>query len=197
MESNVRLGAMMGVSRQQVYWIAHNFKLRKNAEGIRASNKVMIEHVKKTCEANGYYDSLRNNSMPEACVEGRKKYWADVKAGKRKCYYKELREKNPEKYQELATYRRSQLRKTIQMEEMRLIYGLPRKTTMTNIVLHKYTYEQRKCRKNASRRGYIIMEDCGEGGERYNIYYDGNTRRSDTFEQIASERGFTVKAWSE
>ena len=49
---------------------------------------------------------------------------------------------------------------------------------------------------NALKRGYIIMEDCSEqGGERYNIYYDGQTERAPIFERNLINDGFSVREY--
>ena len=41
-----------------------------------------------------------------------------------------------------------------------------------------------------------IMDDCSEqGGERYNIYYDNETKRSPIFERNLLKDGFHLKQW--
>ncbi|MBO4551507.1 MAG: hypothetical protein J5733_12320, partial [Bacteroidaceae bacterium] len=54
------------------------------------------------------------------------------------------------------------------------------------------------CRRySAIKRGYILMEDCSEqGGERYNIYYDDDTERSEKFENNLKNDGFNVKPYN-
>ena len=65
-------------------------------------------------------------------------------------------------------------------------------------VMGKYNRRQVSHRHNALKRGYIIMEDCSEqGGERYNIYYDNETKRSPIFERNLLKDGFQLKQWSE
>jgi hypothetical protein len=42
------------------------------------------------------------------------------------------------------------------------------------------------------------MEDCSEqGGERYNIYYDGQTSRAPIFEKNLLKDGFKIKEWND
>ena len=76
-------------------------------------------------------------------------------------------------------------------------YGLERKTRLRCIVMCKYTRSQTCHRYNALRRGYYVMEDCSEqGGERYNIYYDEQTVRSEKFEKNLLKDGFSIKRLS-
>jgi hypothetical protein len=70
--------------------------------------------------------------------------------------------------------------------------------TRIRIVLCKYTRRQVGHRYHALKRGYFVMEDCSEqSGERYNIYYDNNTQRSQRFERNLEKDGFHVKEWRE
>ena len=56
-----------------------------------------------------------------------------------------------------------------------------------------YTKSQRNHRYNAIKRGYWVYEDWSEaGGERYNIYYDADTERSQIFEKNLVADGFNV-----
>jgi hypothetical protein len=42
------------------------------------------------------------------------------------------------------------------------------------------------------------MEDCTEhGGERYNIYYDNETKRAPIFEKNLLKDGFHLLRWSD
>ena len=94
--------------------------------------------------------------------------------------------------------RSKERKETIRKEMRRVLYGMERKTRLKCIVMCKYTRRQVAHRYNALKRGYIIMDDCSEqGGERYNIYYDNETKRSPIFERNLLKDGFHLKQWSE
>ena len=66
------------------------------------------------------------------------------------------------------------------------------------IVGQPYTRRQIHHRHQALLKGYYYMEDCSEqSGERYNIYYDENTERSEKFERNLQKDGFTLIKWTE
>jgi hypothetical protein len=68
-----------------------------------------------------------------------------------------------------------------------------KRETKIRLPLNKFTRRQVCHRSNAMKRGYFYMADCSpEGGERYNIYYDQNTQRSEKFEQNLLKDGFKI-----
>jgi len=193
---NKRLMKASGMSNATIYVFAHKFGLKKSEEGMRGILKRVAAHVKRKCERNGYYDSLRGKPVSEACQKGMAKMWQEIRDGEREDPIGKFRRTNPRRYR-LRSKRMSEERKElIRKERLRTVYGLPRKTKLTNILMCKYTRRQLSHRYNAIQRGYILMQDCSEqGGERYNIYYDADTQRSPRFEQNLIADGFTLKPW--
>ena len=120
--------------------------------------------------------------------------WQEIREGKREHPTSILKRTNPRKYRKWMQRKSEERRETIRKELLRVKYGLERKTRLKAVVMCKYTRRQTCHRYNALRRGYIVMEDCSEsGGERYNIYYDNQTHRSEKFENNLISDGFNVR----
>ena len=173
-----------GMSFNVLHKFARQYGLTKSEKGLKGIKRRQAAHVKKLCEANGYYDSLRGRKPSAAAVEATKKRWQEVREGKREHPIKALKRTNPRKY------KRKMQKKS--EERRRDIYGLERKTNL-RLPMNKYTKRQVSHRYNALKRGYYVMLDCSEGsGERYNIYYNEDTKRSQYFEQNLIKDGFKV-----
>ena len=197
-EENSRLMAASGMSHSTLHRFAREFGLTKSPKGMKRIKRRQAAHNKRVCEKNGYYDSLRGRQPSEACRKGVAKMWQDIRDGKREHPARIMRRENPRKYRKWMERRSQERKEVIRKERRRMLYGMERKTRLKCIVLCKYTKRQVNHRYNALKRGYIVMEDCSEqSGERYNIYYDGNTQRSPVFEQNLIKDGFHVKEWNE
>lgn len=195
-EENSRLMAASGMSHSTLHRFAREFGLTKSERGIKRIKKRQAAHIKRVCEKNGYYDSLRGRKPSEACRKATAQMWQEVREGKREHPVIIMKRTNPRKYRQ-SMERKSQSRKEIiRQETRRVLYGMERKTRLKMIVMCPYTRRQTSHRYNALRRGYIVMEDCSEqGGERYNIYYDNDTERSPIFEKNLLKDGFNIKQW--
>lgn len=193
---NSILASMMGISQTTLHRFARDLKLTKSEKGLRGIKKRQAAHIKKVCEKNGWYDSMRGRMPSEACRKASAKMWDEIHEGKRDHPFKIMRRKNPRKYQKCMQRKSEQRKETIRREMQRVVYGLERKTRLKCIVMYKFTISQLNHRSNALKRGYIIMQDCSEqSGERYNIYYDELTERSALFEKNLIADGFTLKEW--
>ena len=196
-EENSRLMKASGMSHSTLHRFAREFGLTKSPAGWKRIKKRQAAHIKRVCEKNGYYDSLRGKQPSEACRKASAKMWDEIHEGKRDHPFKIMRRKNPRKYQKCMQRKSEQRKETIRREMQRVVYGLERKTRLKCIVMYKFTSSQLNHRSNALKRGYIIMEDCSEqSGERYNIYYDELTERSALFEKNLIADGFTLKEWT-
>lgn len=62
-----------------------------------------------------------------------------------------------------------------------------------------YTPLQLRKRYQAVHKyGYVLADDCSEGGgHRFVIYYDQETRRNKTFEEYSKIHGFRFKEWTD
>lgn len=185
-----------GMSHSTLHRFARQLKLKKSARGMHAIKRRQAKSIKKTCEANGYYDSLRGKRPSEAAHQGTLRMWQEIRDGKREHPARIMARENPAKYAAWMQHKSEARKDAIRKEQRRLLYGLPRQTKLARIVLNKYTRSQTCHRYNALNRGYILTEDCSEqGGDRYNIYYDDETERSVLFERNCEADGLHILPW--
>jgi hypothetical protein len=197
-EENSRLMKASGMSCSTLHRFAREFGLTKSPKGIKRIKKRQAAHIKRVCEKNGYYDSIRGKQPSEACRKATAQMWQDIREGKREHPARIMKRKNPSKYRKWMEHKSEARKETVRKERRRVLYGMERKTRLKCIVMCKYTQSQTSHRYNALRRGYIVMEDCTEqGGERYNIYYDEQTERSALFEKNLLKDGFNVLQWQD
>ncbi len=197
-EENKVLMKASGMSCSALHRFARQFHLTKSAKGIKRIKKRQATHIKRLCEKNGYYDSLRGRRPSEACRRGTAQMWQDIRDGKREHPAHAMKRNNPRKYRRWMQRKSAERKETIRKEQLRMLYGLERKTKLKCIVMCKYTKRQTAHRHNALKRGYILMEDCSEqGGERYNIYYDDDTQRTPLFERNLIKDGFKILQWTD
>ena len=196
-EENSRLMAASGMSHSTLHRFARELGLTKSQSGWKRIKKRQTAHAKRACEKNGYYDSIRGRQPSEACRKATAQMWQEVREGKREHPARIMKRTNPRKYRKWMERMSQERRETIRKETRRVLYGMERKTRL-RIVMCKYTDSQRNHRYNALKRGYIVMEDCTEqGGERYNIYYDGDTERAPIFEKNLLKDGFKIIQWND
>lgn len=88
--SNRRMMEWFGISFSTVQRFKNELGLKKDMKAIR---RQLTMDVKKTCEENGWYDSLRGKPTSEACREGTRRLRASGF-----CPLKELKKKNPRRY---------------------------------------------------------------------------------------------------
>lgn len=197
-EENSRLMKASGMNHSTLHRFARELGLTKSPKGIKRIRKRQAAHIKRLCERNGYYDSMRGRHPSEACLKATAQMWQDIREGKREHPASIMKRENPRKYRKWMENRSKERKETIRKEMRRVLYGMERKTRLKCIVMCKYTRRQVSHRYNALKRGYIIMDDCSEqGGERYNIYYDNETQRSSIFEKNLLKDGFQLKQWIE
>ena len=184
-----------GMGLNSIHKFARLYGLTKSEKGMKAIKRRQAAHIKKVCERNGYYNSLKGRKPSAAAVEATKKRWEEVREGKREHPIKAIKRKNPRRYKKMMRKRSEERKETIRKERMRELYGLERKTKL-RLPMNKYTKRQVSHRYNALKRGYYVMLDCSEGsGERYNIYYNEDTKRSQYFERNLVNDGFKVMQW--
>lgn len=195
---NKILMKVSGLSHSALHRHARELGLTKSEKGMKRIKKRQSAQIKKVCEKNGWYDSIRGVRPSEQCLQASAKMWQEIREGKREHPSRILKRINPRKYKRWMVRRGQTRREAIRKERMRLLYGLERKTNLRNIVLSKYTRSQVCHRYNALKRGYIVMEDSSEqGGERYKIYYDKDTQRSPLFEKNIMNDGFKIEEYED
>lgn len=190
---NGRLMEMSGLKHATLHRFAKENGLQKSEAGMRGIIRRQARKAKAINEASGYYASLRGKRPSDATLAGAARMWERIRAGEILSPLESFRKKHPRLYKkrmEEASERRKQL---VAKERRRLMLGLPQLTDLKIIRLQKYTRRQVMHRFYALKMGYIVMADCSEqSGERWNIYYDDETKRGERFERNLKKDGFNV-----
>lgn len=191
---NSILMRVSGMKFSSLHRFARTLGLTKSDKGMHAIKRRQAAHIKKTCEKNGYYASLRGKPVSEACRNATAQMWEEIREGKREHPRRILERTNPRKYKRWLKNQSEARKDLIRREKRRVLYGIGRTSNIVGIVLRPYTRTQCNHRCNALKRGYIVMADCSEqSGERYNIYFDDQTERAPIFERNLVADGFTIK----
>lgn len=178
--SNRRMMTWFGISFSILQRFKRELGLEKDMKAIR---KQQAKDVKKMCEKNGYYASLRGHAPSEACLEATRKLRAEGFHP-----WKQLKAKNPRKYKRLIKKRSEELKELWRKERLRQAYGLTRKTS-----LH---VPERNISHRASAQKYLMIHKCNYFadplGDPFTVCYDGWTRRSARREATAVRHGLKV-----
>lgn len=177
--SNRRMMEWFGISFSTVQRFKKELGLKKDMKAIR---RQQIMDVKKTCEENGYYDSLRGKPVSEACQEGRRRLFESGF-----CPLKALKKKNPRRYKAFLL-RSSEAHKEVwRKERLREEYGLERKT--------KLNISQRPMKSAAASFKNMMthrLNYFSVPGHPWWIAYDSETNRSERSEATARKHGFEI-----
>ena len=178
--SNRRMMTWFGISFSTLQRFRRELGLQKDMRAIR---KQLAKDIKKTCEKNGYYDSLRGHAPSEACQEAARKMWAEGFHP-----MKQLKAKKPRRYR-MVLRKRSEKRKELwRKERLRLKYGLERKTRL-HIPLNNIPHR-------AAAHKYLMIRQCNYFadplGDPYVVCYDSQTQRSARREATAAKHGLKV-----
>ena len=177
--SNRRIMQWFGISHSTTQRFARGLGLKKDMARIR---KELVRDIKRTCEKNGYYDSLRGRGMPENALIGlRKLYEGGFSAISR------LKEKSPRKYKKYREKMSESHKDMWRKERLRAKYGLERKTKL-NIPFHPMTHKQSSC-KHYMIKKYNYFADPDDP---HNVCYDSQTRRSERSERTAIRHGLRI-----
>mgnify|MGYP003424687518 FL=1 len=178
--SNRRMMKWFGISFSTLQRFRRELGLQKDMRAIR---KQLAKDIKKTCEKNGYYDSLRGHAPSEACQEAARKMWAEGFHP-----MKQLKANNPRKYKRLMRKKSEQRKELWRKERLRMVYGLERRTKL-RLPLNSLTHAASACK-------YMMIRECNyfadPDGDSHIICYDSQTRRSEKREATAIRHGFTI-----
>lgn len=195
---NGRLMKASGLTHSTLHRYARLMRLQKDPQALHGIKRRATHRAMRTCERNGYYNSLRGRRPSEACLQGARQRWQQIKAGQLLSPLAEIKKHNPRRFKRIMAKRGEHRKRLMAAETRRVVYGLPRKTRLHMIVGCRYTKSQVCHRYNAAKRGYLISADCSdEGGDRYRIFYDESTPRSPRFERNLEADGFELLPWSE
>ena len=178
--SNRRMMAWFGLSFSTLQRFKREFGLEKDMQAVR---KQQAKDIKKICERNGYYASIRGKAPSEACLEATRQLRA---AGFHPM--KQLKANNPRKYKRLMRKKSEQRKELWRKEQLRAFYGLERKTNLripTSPLSH-----------SASSHKHAMIKACNyfadPFGDPHIICYDSETQRSAQREATAAKHGLKV-----
>ena len=178
--SNRRLMKWFGISFSTLQRFRRELGLQKDMRAIR---KQLAKDIKKTCEKNGYYDSLRGHAPSEACQEAARKMWDEGFHP-----IKQLKANNPRKYKRLMRKKSEQRKELYRKEQLRAFYGLERKTNL-RIPAAPLSH-------SASSHKHAMIKACNYFadplGDPHIICYDSETQRSAQREATAAKHGLKV-----
>ena len=177
---NRRMMAWFGISFSTLQRFKREFGLEKDMQSVR---KQQAKDIKKICERNGYYASIRGKAPSEACMEAARRLRA---AGFHPI--KQLKANNPRKYKRLMQKKSEQRKELWRKEQLRAFYGLERQTNLripTNPM----------SRRSASQK-HAMIQFCNYFadplGDPHIICYDSETKRSARREATAAKHGLKV-----
>lgn len=178
--SNRRLMKWFGISFSTLQRFRRELGLQKDMRAIR---KQQAKDIKKICEENGYYASLRGHALSEACREAARNMWADGFHP-----LKQLKANNPRKYKRLMRKRSEQRKELWRKEWLRAFYGLERKTNLR--------IPSSPLSHSASSHKHAMIKACNyfadPDGDSHIICYDSETQRSAQREATAAKHGLKV-----
>lgn len=178
--SNRRMMTWFGISFSTLQRFRSELGLQKNMHAIR---KQLAKDIKKTCDKNGYYASIRGKAPSEACLEATRQLRA---AGFHPM--KQLKANNPRKYKRLMRKKSEQRKELWRKERLRAFYGLERQTHLRipdAPLTHKATAQ-----KHAMIKACNYFAD--PLGDPHIICYDSETQRSARREATAARHGLKV-----
>lgn len=177
--SNRRLMLWFGLSCSTVQRFARSFGLEKDMTAIR---RELASDVKKICEANGYYDSIRGRVPSPQCLEATRRLRAE---GFHPIL--QIKKNDPRRYKKILKERSEARKDLFRRERLRDIYGLERKTKlrMACSFLSRNAYKQKYLMRK--KRNYFDDPDHPMW-----ICYDSQTRRSPRMEATAQRHGLRV-----
>lgn len=177
--SNRRMMEWFGISFSTLQRFKNELGLKKD---MKAICRQLTMDVKRTCEENGWYDSLRGKPTSEACKEGARRLRASGF-----CPMKALKKKNPRRYKAFCRRKAEAHKELWRKERLREEYGLERKT--------KLNIPQRPMKGAAASFKNMMTHRLNYfpvPGHTWWLAYDSETNRSERSEATARKHGFEI-----
>ena len=178
--SNRRMMTCFGISFSTLQRFRRECGLEKDMKAIR---KQQAKDIKKICERNGYYASIRGKAPSDACMEATRQLRA---AGFHPM--KQLKANNPRKYRRLMRKKSEQRKELWRKEKLRAFYGLERQTHLR--------IPSSPLSHGASSHKHAMIKFCNYFadplGDPHIICYDSETQRSARREATAAKHGLKV-----
>lgn len=175
--SNRRIMRWFGLSFSMVQRFKRELGLKKDITKIR---KEHAADRKKTCEKNGYYDSIRGKKPSESSVEATRALRATGFSP-----LKRLKATNPRKFKRYIEKKSEQRKELWRKEAMREEYELERRTKLR---LRTMTHKM-----SSQKHSMIANNNYFADPEHANwVCYDSDTKRSVVREATAERIGLVV-----
>lgn len=179
--TNRRIMQWFGISFTTLHRFSRELGLKKDMKAIHREH---ARDIKKTCERNGYYASIRGKAPSEACREAARKKRAE---GFHPLLH--IKANNPRKYQRLMKRQSIRIKELWRKEELRELYGLERKTKL-HITLNRISHK-------ASGQKHLMIKRHNYFADPSHpsfVCYDSLTTRSPRMEATAIRHGLRVVA---
>ena len=177
---------LFGISFSTMERFKRELGLQKNMRTIRHKH---AQVVKRICEDNGYYDSLRGKQPSEACIEAcRRKRASGFHP------LTALKQKNPRKYRRVVQQLSEARKELVRKEKIRVEWGLGQDTKI-HIPYDPYG-RKRSIFKNTCKAVGYIPGNANEPAERWKIFYTPDTKRGRIRERNGEKLGFKFEPLS-
>lgn len=175
-----------GISHSTIQRFKRDIGLQKNMRTIRHKH---AQVVKRICEENGYYDSLRGKQPSEACIEA-------CRSKRASGFHPltELKKKNPRKYRRVVQQLSEARKELVRKEKIRVEWGLGQDTKI-HIPYDPYG-RKRSIFKNTCKAVGYIPGNAHEPAERWKIFYTPDTKRGRIRERNGEKLGFKFEPLS-
>lgn len=177
--SNRRIMQWFGISFSVLQRFKRELGLEKDMRKIR---REQARDAKRTCEKNGFYESLRGKKPPEAALEATRRLRATGFNP-----MKRLKEISPRRYK-AALDRMGKARSELyRKERLRVLYGLERKTRLI--------FTDEPMTRKASAQKHAMIKECNYfavDDDVWTVCYDSQTRRSTRREATAIKHGLKI-----
>ena len=170
---------LFGIGFSSLQRIKRKLGLEKKMQTIR---KKQAQLVKKICEDNGYYDSIRGKSPCQACLDAARR--------KRATGWHPMLEvkKNKKRYEDMLQKLSSERKELFRKERFRVNWEIGKQTNLY-IPYDPYGRKRSLFKYSVKAAGYV-PGNAYKKDERWVIYYTPNTRRNAKREEHGNELGF-------
>ena len=177
--SNRRIMQWFGISFSVLQRFKRELGLEKDMRKIRMEQ---TRDAKRTCEKNGFYESLRGKKPPEAALEATRRLRATGFNP-----MKRLKEISPRRYKATLDRMGKTRRELFRKERLRALYGLERKTRLI--------FKDNPMTCKASAQKHAMIKECNYfavDDDVWTVCYDSQTRRSPRREATAIKHGLKI-----
>ena len=187
---NSKLMEWFGISFSTLHRFARELGLVKDMKIIKHKQAMLI---KRKCEKNGYYDSLRGRPPSQNAIEATKRKRAEGFVP-----LKQLKQTSPRRYAALMRKRSRDRKALLEREGRRYRLSLMPESDLPERLYAgvQYTRYEIHVRHYARKYGYVSGDPAPESGERMCIYYNDTTSRLMKFERSATRKGFDFRPLS-